>query len=64
MSFQRKIERTQLKRQFKEHNQGVAKKHRTEFKDFWKWYQKKKKQKPVKIKRRKWISFRKKGGRK
>ena len=45
MSFQRKIERTQLKRQFKEHNQGVAKKHRTEFKDFWKWYQKKKKTK-------------------
>jgi hypothetical protein len=42
MSLQRKIERTQLKRQFKEHNKGVSKRYRTKFTDFWKWYQKRK----------------------
>ncbi len=42
MSLQRKIERTQLKKQFKKHNEGVTKKYRTEFRDFWKWFQKRK----------------------
>lgn len=42
MSFQRKIERNQLKQQWKEHNQGVAKKYRPEFKGFWAWFQKRK----------------------
>ena len=42
MSLQRKIERNQLKKQWKEHNEGVSKKQRSEFKGFWKWYQKKK----------------------
>lgn len=65
MSFQRKIERNQLKKQWKEHNKGVSKKYRSDFRGFWKWFQKnKKKYKPAKIKRPKWISFRKKGGRK
>ena len=41
------------------------KKQRSEFKGFWKWYQKTKKHiKPIKVKRHKWISFRKRGGRK
>lgn len=43
MSLERKIARTQLKKQFKEHNKGVAKKYRTKFSDFWKWYQRKRK---------------------
>ena len=42
MSLQRKIERNQLKKQWKEHNEEVPKKQRPEFKGFWKWYQKKK----------------------
>ncbi len=42
MSLTRTIERTQLKRQWKEHNEKVPKKQRTEFKSFWNWYQKKK----------------------
>lgn len=42
MSLQRKIERTQLKKQWKEHNQGVAKRYRADFKGFWNWYQKRK----------------------
>ena len=64
-SLERKIERNQLKKQWKEHNEGVPKKQRAEFKGFWKWFQKTKKhKKPIKVKRKKWISFRKKGGRK
>lgn len=43
MSLQRKIERTQLKKQWKEHNKGVAKRYRS--KGFWNWYQKRKKRK-------------------
>lgn len=42
MSFQRKIERNQLKKQWKDHNKGVAKRYRSELKGFWKWFQKKK----------------------
>lgn len=42
MSFQRKIERNQLKKQWKEHNKGVDKKYRADFKGFWNWFQKKK----------------------
>ena len=42
MSFQRKIERNQLKKQWKDHNKGVAKRYRSEFRGFWKWFQKKK----------------------
>ena len=42
MSFQRKIERTQLKQQWKEHNKGVAKRYRSDFKGFWSWFQKRK----------------------
>ena len=42
MGLQRKIERNQLKRKFKDHNKGVEKKYRTKFRDFWKWYQKRK----------------------
>lgn len=38
MSLQRKIERNQLK----EHNKGVAKRYRSDFKGFWNWFQKKK----------------------
>ena len=41
MSFQRKVERNQLKQQWKEHNH-VAKKYRPEFKGFWAWFQKRK----------------------
>lgn len=40
MSFQRKVERNQLKQQWKEHNQGVAKKYRPEFKRFWHGFKK------------------------
>lgn len=29
MSFQRKIERNQLKKQWKEHNKGIAKRYRS-----------------------------------
>ena len=43
MSLQRKIERNQLKKQWKEHNEEVPKKQKTEFKEFWKWYQNTKK---------------------
>lgn len=42
MSLQRKIERNQLKQQWKEHNEGVPKKQRADFKGFWNWYQKRK----------------------
>lgn len=42
MSLQRKIERNLLKQQWKEHNKGVAKKYRADYKGFWNWYQKKK----------------------
>lgn len=42
MSLQRKIERNQLKKQWKEHNKGVAKRYRSDFKGFWNWFQKKK----------------------
>ena len=42
MSLQRKVERNQLKKQWKEHNEGVPKKQRAEFREFWNWYQKKK----------------------
>lgn len=43
MSFQRRVERNQLMKQYKEHNKGVEKKYRTEFRNFWKWFQKNKK---------------------
>ena len=43
MNFQRKIERNQLKKQFKNYNKGIAKKYRTNFADFWKKYKKGKK---------------------
>jgi len=36
MSFRRKVERNQLKKRFKEHNEGVSKKHRTSFSSYWK----------------------------
>lgn len=42
MSLQRKVERNQLKKQWKEHNKGVAKRYRSDFKGFWKWFQKRK----------------------
>lgn len=42
MSLQRKVQRTQLKQQWKKHNKGIAKRYRTSFKDFWKWFQKRK----------------------
>ena len=42
MSFQRKVERNQLKQQWKEHNQKKKKKYRPEFKGFWAWFQKRK----------------------
>lgn len=42
MSLQRKIERNQAKRIWKDHNKGVPKKQRSEFNGFWKWLQKKK----------------------
>lgn len=42
MSLQRKVQRTQLKQQWKNHNKGIAKRYRTPFKDFWKWFQKRK----------------------
>ena len=42
MSLQRKIERTQLKKQWKEHNQEVEKRYRADFKGFYNWYQKRK----------------------
>ena len=42
MSLQRKIERTQLKQQWKEHNKGIAKRYRSDFKRFWSCFQKRK----------------------
>lgn len=42
MGLQRKVERNQLKEQWKEHNKDVAKKYRSEFRGLWKWFQKKK----------------------
>jgi len=44
MSFERKLERTQLKGAWKRHNEGVSKKHRTSFSDFWKSFRKYKKE--------------------
>lgn len=38
MNFQRKVERNQLKKQWKEHNKGVVKRHRSDFKGFWNWF--------------------------
>ena len=35
MSLQRKIERNQLKKQWKDHNKGVTKRYRSEFRGFW-----------------------------
>lgn len=40
MGFQRKRERNELKQQWKEHNKGVAKRYRADFKGFWKWFKK------------------------
>lgn len=42
MNLQRKIERNQLKQQWKEHNKSVEKKYRTDFKGLWNWYKKQK----------------------
>ena len=42
MSLQRKIERNNLKKAWKKHNEGVAKRHRADFKGFWHWYKEKK----------------------
>jgi hypothetical protein len=36
MSLQRKIERNNLKKRWKEHNEGVSKKYRTSFSSYWK----------------------------
>lgn len=36
MSFQRKIERNNLKKRWKEHNKGVEKRYRTSFSSYWK----------------------------
>lgn len=36
MSFQRKVERNKLKKRYKEHNEGVEKKYRTNFSSYWK----------------------------
>ena len=65
MSFQRKVERNQLKQQWKEHNKGVAKRYRASFSGFWDWFQRTKKKKQyIKPKRANWISFRRKRGKK
>jgi len=42
MSLQRKVQRTILKKQWKDHNKEIAKRYRTPFKDFWKWFQNRK----------------------
>ena len=42
MGLQRKIERTQLKQQRKEHNKGISKRYRSDIKGLWSWIQKRK----------------------
>lgn len=45
MSLERKITRNQLKKRFKEHNEGVEKKYRTSFSNYWKAFNNYKKRK-------------------